>query len=181
MFPNRAEKPAGESGVDGLSQPRTNASRQCICQLFLRIGICNPFKFVGIDHEAEFQQHSRCGSRASQSQIVPEQSIRGAVELLHQIVMQKSGQAVRLGIVPKCANPRCLGGVSLVGWYEMANRLAARALGPKGEADGSGGLLRSFLNLQVQNLQRTIFVKPMFRSKAALNMITGDYPYGRQS
>lgn len=67
------------------------------------------------------------------------------------------------------------------GWYEMANRLAARALGPKGEADGSGGLLRSFLNLQVQNLQRTIFVKPMFRSKAALNMITGDYPYGRQS
>ena len=64
------------------------------------------------------------------------------------------------------------------GWYEMANRLTARALGPKGEADGSGGLLRSFLNLQVQNLQRTIFVKPMFRSKAGLSTLTGDYIYG---
>ncbi len=64
------------------------------------------------------------------------------------------------------------------GWYTMADRLTQRALGPKGEADGSGGLLRTFLNLQVQNLQRTIFVKPMFRSKAGLNTVTGDYPYG---
>jgi len=63
------------------------------------------------------------------------------------------------------------------GWYVMADRLNQRALGPKGEADGSGGLLRSFLNIQVQNLQRNIFIKPAFRSKAGLS-ITGDYIYG---
>jgi len=67
------------------------------------------------------------------------------------------------------------------GWYTMADRLNIRALGPKGEADGSGGLLRAFLNLQVQNLQRSIFIKPMFRSKLGLGTGMGDYPYGQQS
>lgn len=63
------------------------------------------------------------------------------------------------------------------GWYEMSERLATRALGPSMQADGSGGLLRGFLNIQVINMQRTEFRKPPFRSNNAWNY-PGDYIYG---
>jgi hypothetical protein len=63
------------------------------------------------------------------------------------------------------------------GWYEMTDRLARRALGPSMQADGSGGLLRGFLNIQVINMQGTEFRKPPFRTNNALNY-PGDYIYG---
>lgn len=63
------------------------------------------------------------------------------------------------------------------GWYQMASELKRDALGPSGMADGSGGLLRTWLNLQVQNIQRTVFVKPPFRSSNLLEY-PGDYIYG---
>lgn len=63
------------------------------------------------------------------------------------------------------------------GWYDMADRLARRALGPSMQADGSGGLLRTWLNVQVVNMQRTEFRKPPFRQNTAWNY-PGDYIYG---
>jgi hypothetical protein len=66
------------------------------------------------------------------------------------------------------------------GWYEMSNRLAVRALGPSMQADGSGGLLRNWLNVQVINMQRTEFRKPPFRANNQW-AYPGDYIYGSLS
>ena len=66
------------------------------------------------------------------------------------------------------------------GWYQMAEELKVDALGPNKEPDGSGGLLRAWLNLQVINMQATEFRKPPFRTNLAWNF-PGDYIYGSAS
>lgn len=43
------------------------------------------------------------------------------------------------------------------GWTSRSAELNGAALGPKGVADGSGGLLRGFLGYQIQGLQRTTY------------------------
>ncbi len=63
------------------------------------------------------------------------------------------------------------------GWYQMADELKTDALGPSKQPDGSGGLLRAWLNVQVINMQRTEFRKPPFRRNNAWNY-PGDYIYG---
>jgi hypothetical protein len=63
------------------------------------------------------------------------------------------------------------------GWYSMATELKTDALGPSMQPDGSGGLLRAWLNLQVINMQRTEFRKRPERTNNAWNY-PGDYIYG---
>lgn len=61
------------------------------------------------------------------------------------------------------------------GWYEMSSQLKQEALGASGDPNEPGGLLRSFLNIQVQGLARNIYRKQPFRPDGW----DGDeYPYG---
>lgn len=61
------------------------------------------------------------------------------------------------------------------GWYEMSAQLKTEALGPSGEADGRGGLLRGFLNIQVQGLQRNQYRKMAYSPDGSGG---NEYPYG---
>lgn len=67
------------------------------------------------------------------------------------------------------------------GFYPLSDRFGRQAVGASGEADGSGGLLRSFLNVQVLGMQRTTWRKQPFRDNLAFGWYEGDYIYGSQS
>ena len=66
------------------------------------------------------------------------------------------------------------------GLYQMADALKLDALGPGGQADGRGGQLRTFLNIQVNGLQRTQFRKQPYVSGAwgLYNQFWGSTAFG---
>lgn len=49
-------------------------------------------------------------------------------------------------------------------WPQMADGFLVEAFGPKREADGSGGLLREYLNTQVRSMQRTMRKRQLFQN-----------------
>jgi hypothetical protein len=59
------------------------------------------------------------------------------------------------------------------GWYQMADRMKLMAVGPKGEADASGGLLRSFLVTQVRGLQGNTYRRQPYASPGVDGLIYG--------
>jgi hypothetical protein len=63
------------------------------------------------------------------------------------------------------------------GLYSMADALKLDALGPSGQADGSGGQLRLFLLNHIQGMQLVSYRKQPFRPNAQY-ITGGDYPYG---
>ncbi len=64
------------------------------------------------------------------------------------------------------------------GWYDMADKLAAQALGPSMQEDGSGGQLRLFAQEMVRNqMQTMVFVKAPYRNNNQ-SPGWGDFPYG---
>jgi hypothetical protein len=67
------------------------------------------------------------------------------------------------------------------GWLQMADRYINEAVGPKREADATGGLLRGFLNSQVLRMQRQQYRRQPFRVNTSSIYGFNDYPYGTPS
>ncbi len=64
------------------------------------------------------------------------------------------------------------------GWMALSDRYTNEAVGPKREADATGGLLRGFLNGQVLRMQRQQYRRQPFRYNTSDTYGYGDYLYG---
>ena len=91
---------AAGSGIAPL-YPLGHPLCQGVCQLLLGIRVNNPFKFIGIDHKAQLQQHRRRNMGTGKGQIIPVNAVAGPIQLGDQIVVEELGQVVSLGMVPR--------------------------------------------------------------------------------